>query len=449
MRMRGKRQGDKAPREADRRRLNGHSPEAASAPDTSAPDTSAGDNSAPDSSGAAQKAMAQDNDASGEASRAQSSTAAPLERASPKAARPGLPLLPPKIAMAELLAFFFFVFALEWGWQSFPDLNDLQPHPFWLPVLLLSLQYGTVSGLLAAGAAILTTAVFGWPEQDIGENHFNYLIRIWTQPVLWIGAAMLLGQFRIRQIAERRELLRINHELNQQRTAIVAHSENLRARCDRLERKMAGARAPSATALLDGFAILEQQGPEALQEAFTQSMEAAFGPGQYSMFIAREHSLQLVANAGWGDDAKWSELFETKSQLYRALMAKLPASRAGAGLTVLREADEPALSGEGLAAVVIASPSAVRMLGMIKAEYMEPRAFDHHVLERMAVVAAQFSPVLEHMNDDEQEHSDKSDAPLGARRKFAWRRSAWQSPAPLNPPRAGGDNVLKKPSITK
>ena len=92
--------------------------------------------------------------------------------------------------------------ALDHFWPSFPTLSQMQPHFFWLPVLLLSLQYGTVSGLLAAGVAIVLTAWLGWAEQEVGENHFNYLLRISTQPMLWLVAALLLGQFRLRQIEQ-------------------------------------------------------------------------------------------------------------------------------------------------------------------------------------------------------------------------------------------------------
>ena len=154
-----------------------------------------------------------------------------------------MPVLPPLNAFIELIVFFAVVLFFDAVLQFFPDLNEIKPHPFWFPVLLLSLQYGTVSGLLAAGVSILITTVLGWPEQDIGENHFNFLIRIWAEPVLWIVVALVLGQFRMRQIAQRRALLRKVNRLQTQRDAIEQHSTNLRGRCEMLERRIASQQA--------------------------------------------------------------------------------------------------------------------------------------------------------------------------------------------------------------
>ena len=89
--------------------------------------------------------------------------------------RPGLPVLPPLMALVEILVLMVVPGLLDYFWTGFPSLAETQPHFFWLPVLLLSLQYGTVSGLLAAGVAITITALLGWPDQEVGENHFNYL----------------------------------------------------------------------------------------------------------------------------------------------------------------------------------------------------------------------------------------------------------------------------------
>src|SRR5262249_28579364 len=83
--------------------------------------------------------------------------------------RAGLPVLPPGIALVELLVLLVVPILLEWLVPGFPDLTQIQPHPYWFPILLLSLQYGTVSGFLAAIVAITGAWLIGWPEQDIGE----------------------------------------------------------------------------------------------------------------------------------------------------------------------------------------------------------------------------------------------------------------------------------------
>lgn len=358
-------------------------------------------------------------------------------------ARPGLPVLPPRNAVIELVLFFVVVMGLQWGLQSFPDLNEFEPHPFWLPVLLLSLQYGTVSGLLAAGTAIVLTAIMGWPEQDIGENHFNYLIRIWTQPVLWIGAAMLLGQFRMRQISEHRELHRLADELYKQRAAIADHSVHLRQRCEMLERKIAGAPAATALRLLDAFSSLAKHDPELIRTRFGDCMEAAFGAGQYSLFVLQNHELSLVCSSGWEDRYDWRDQFCSDDPLFRALVG------ARDGLTILRARDEAALLGQGLAAIAVRSGSGERMLGMLKVEFMAPGRFDKDLLKRLEVIAARLAPSLELQTISDGAVIEPQGMAAGRNRKSRWRqvrrRSGSQSKKPDDKP-AG---VLKKPKIIR
>ena len=69
----------------------------------------------------------------------------------------GLPVLPPLIALVELAALIGLIVLVDWATPDI-DLTDLKPNPLWLPVLLLSLQYGTVSGLMAALFAVASMA---------------------------------------------------------------------------------------------------------------------------------------------------------------------------------------------------------------------------------------------------------------------------------------------------
>ena len=89
----------------------------------------------------------------------------------------GIQVLPPPIALIEIVALIVPFTLLDHFVTSFPNLADIQPHPFWLPVLLLSLQYGTMSGLLAASAAILAT-------RDGGTIYFFSMSTSFTKAAL-------------------------------------------------------------------------------------------------------------------------------------------------------------------------------------------------------------------------------------------------------------------------
>jgi hypothetical protein len=193
------------------------------------------------------------------------------------------PVLPPAAALVEIAVLFCLIIGL--GWLTGQDISDMRPHPFWVPVLLLSLQYGTVSGLLAAGIATLFTAFGQLPEQTVGETYFVYFLRIWIEPILWLASAVLLGQFRMRQIADKMELVRQVEELGAQRTSLAGYASQLRQRCEGLERRLAGRQEPDALVMLQSIARARQLGAPGMSAAFAGVMQAVLPGAQASLFV--------------------------------------------------------------------------------------------------------------------------------------------------------------------
>jgi hypothetical protein len=305
--------------------------------------------------------------------------------------RSGLPVLPPLVVLAEILVLMVLPALLDYFVPQFPSLSQTQPHFFWLPVLLVSLQYGTVSGLLAAGVAIVLTAWLGWPEQEIGENHFSYLLRVWTQPVLWLAAALLLGQFRLRQIEDAQAM---SHELAvyaEQRGRMAQYAEQLRARCDDLERELACRTLPPSGALLDALNAA-RSGRSSLQEALGQCFGAAFLPCRTSVYAADAGGLRLLAAhadpAAPGDPDPAPSSFPAGHPVIAAVIGE------GRPLSVLVPGDEAALAGFGLVAVPIEAPADGRVVGVLKLDAADPSDLDADTAGSLAVIAASLAPLV-------------------------------------------------------
>ncbi len=298
----------------------------------------------------------------------------------------GLAVLPPLMALIEILVLIVLPGLLDYLWPGFPSLAETQPHFFWLPVLLLSLQYGTVSGLLAAGVAITLSALLGWPDQEVGENHFNYLLRIWAQPVLWLTAALVLGQFRMRQIERKQELARQVAELSTQRTAISDYATNLRSRCEMLEREIAGRRDPSVRSMLTALAGLKAGGQQA-SPAFAECLDLAFGSCAASVY--RREGDQLVLAAAHGVAAARAEVMAANTPLVRAITTE------GRQVSVLNPGDEAMLAGAGVVAVPVFSSGDGRVLGMLKLETLPAGDLDDGTPASLAVIAAELTPLFE------------------------------------------------------
>lgn len=301
------------------------------------------------------------------------------ERERQPGASSALMVLPPVSAVFELGAIVALINFVDWLLPSY-GLGEVGPSPYWLAVLLLSLQYGTVSGLMAAAIAILLTMLPGIPEQGVGENHFAFLLRIWVQPILWIAVAVLLGQFRMRQIAVKEELTRQVQELANQRQALADYSNNLRSRCEVLERHIAGQQRSPATALLLAQQALGRPDSD-LGTALAKSVALSIHGGQASVYALEGLQLEKRADSGWFNNHSWANALPAGHPLYRAVVDR------GESVIVLDTGGEAALSGEGVAAVPIRSAVNGAVVGMLKLEAASPTAIAPETVVALEVMA--------------------------------------------------------------
>ena len=321
-----------------------------------------------------------------------------LGSAAGRAAAARFPVLPPAAALIEIAVLFGLIIGL--GWLTGQDLADFRPHPFWVPVLLLSLQYGTVSGLLAAGIATAFTAFGQLPEQVVGETYFVYFLRIWIEPILWISAAVLLGQFRMRQIANKMELVRQVEELAAQRASLADYSVKLRHRCETLERRLAGRQEPDALVMLQAIGRARQIGAPGLDAAFRDVMAAVL-PGSCAALFVLDQDPQRGAGAKQlrraliaappgpsSDEGGTAASLDAAHPLFQSIVTR------GEGVSVLTAAGEAKLAGQGLMAVPIRSDHGA-VIGMIKVEAMDSHLLGPSSLGALDVVAAALAGPLQ------------------------------------------------------
>ncbi len=295
----------------------------------------------------------------------------------------GLPVLPPAVAILEILLLIVVPALLDHLVPAFPPLNDGHPHFFWLPVLLLSIQYGPVSGLLAAGMAIISSAFLGWPEQEIGENHFSYLLRIWLQPVLWLVTAIILGQLRLRQIERKEALQREVATLRTQRQAISEHARNLRRRCETLERMIATRADPDARLLLTAMGRLQSTDAPLAAAAFRDAVRLGFGDCVVSLWVRDHDVLRLSDRYPSGDDAG---AVKGGGQIGAGEALNVAVVEQGRRLSVLVPGDERELEGAGVAAAPIMDKDG-NVLGMLLLETASPAQLDATTTLRLGAVA--------------------------------------------------------------
>ena len=333
-----------------------------------------------------------------------------------------LPVWPPFGAFAELAALIGAIYLADLLMPGV-DVANLEPSPYWIPVLLLSLQYGTVGGLMAAGAATLVYALGGLPEQAIEENHFTYLLRVWAMPILWIGVALVLGQFRLRQIEIKQRIKDRLAETTAESEGLGRYARMLEDRCRDLERRITTGSNANSAAVLDALQTFLD--PSAtLTDALQASVREAFPDAAVTAYLLTPWGLEPTVAAGDPALRRGDDVIKTESPLYAAIAGeRRPVS-------VAQRGDEAILKGEGLAAVPVLQQETGRVIGMLKLEAVTGGVLDERTTTRLALLARFVAPLL----SEPRVVVDNTDRSAGAheaaqkRLTRGWRQYSWQKP---------------------
>jgi hypothetical protein len=267
-------------------------------------------------------------------------------------------------ALIEISAFLAAMLLLDWGIGGGSHFADVSPHPFWIIVLLASSYYGTSTGLAAAALSAGALLIGNLPEQGFGEDHSAWLLRISAAPVLWVIAAVVLGEIHSRQQRVRDEL---KHERDQARGAalkITQAYENLTKITRDLEVKVASQAQTIHTTYRASRAIDQQTGDDVLAGVanFVQSIMA---PKKFSLFLLNNNILEMSTAVGWVPGARLRTEIDKTSPLYEEVVSRRRI------LIITDPEHETSLAGQGLLAGPLVNTETNQLIGMLKIEELE------------------------------------------------------------------------------
>lgn len=241
---------------------------------------------------------------------------------------------------------------------------DVNPHPFWIPVLLLAAQYGTNEGLFAAVLATLFLLIGNMPVAAEGVGHYDHLYYIAINPILWFVTGWVIGELRIRHVREREELKKELAEATQRENVISDSYKFVRNRKEALEVQVSGQLASSIEAYRAAKAV-ETLDPKSVMQGVERLVKSVLGPQKFSLFILHDTKLTATILHGWNPSDKYAQEIDSFSPLYQAAIGNLET------LVIANEQHEVALAGQGILAGPIIDPESRRVLGMLKVEMMD------------------------------------------------------------------------------
>ncbi|MBI3813016.1 MAG: GAF domain-containing protein [Nitrospinae bacterium] len=237
----------------------------------------------------------------------------------------------------------------------------VNPHPFWIIILLISVQYGVNEGLLAALLSGTALLVYNLPEQKITQDIHDYLLEICIHPLMWFSAAVIVGNLRTKQM---QELQKIRYDLSDalKREELISSAYNkVNSMKNNLEARIAG-QMRSAISIYRAAKSMEALEPEKILYASVELIHAVIKPDKFSIFLLTGNTLEALVIEGWNPDDNFSRTFTQDSALFREVMGRHRV------LCIKDKQDEIVLDEEGILAGPLINPDSGNVFGMLKIE---------------------------------------------------------------------------------
>lgn len=241
---------------------------------------------------------------------------------------------------------------------------EVNPHPFWIVVLLIGVQYGTNEALFAAGVSTLFYLFGNMPEQPTGVERYDFLYNILINPILWFMVGWIIGELRQRHIRERNSLIRELEESSAREELISNSYTFVKGRKESLEVQVAGQLTSSIEAYRAAKAV-ETLDPKAVMQGVERLVKSVLGPQKFSLYIFHDNKLSATILHGWQTNDSYAQEIDSYSPLYQAVVAGQQT------LIIANEEHEQILSGQGVMAGPVYDPDSKRVVGMLKVEQMD------------------------------------------------------------------------------
>jgi hypothetical protein len=239
----------------------------------------------------------------------------------------------------------------------------MNPHPFWIPVVLIAVQYGTNEGLVTAALASLFLLAGQVPASDgLSENEALYAMAI--NPVLWVATAWIVGELRGHQVRERESLIREAVEARQREDLIAESYQFVRNRKEALEQQVAG-QLTSAIEAYRAAKAVETLDPQSVMRGIEMLVNSVLGPQKFSLSVLHDNKLTVTLFHGWNPADTYLQEIDAFSPLYQAVVAQQKT------LVIANAEHEIMLAQQGMMAGPIPGDGAGNVIGMLKFEQMD------------------------------------------------------------------------------
>ncbi|MFC3674848.1 GAF domain-containing protein [Ferrovibrio xuzhouensis] len=255
---------------------------------------------------------------------------------------------------------------------------SVQPHPFWIIILLMAAQYGTGEALLAAVASTAALLIGNIPDQPIDQDIYAYILELARNPILWLLTVVFIGEIGRRHRNRIAELSGRLVETEQHIGTLDDAYRKLAAAKTRLEVRVAG-QMKTVVSLYQAARAIDRLAPEEVLTGVDQIIRTILDPQQYSVFLLEDGRLQPLITEGWATPEQYGRRFDSNSALFRAVIGQQRM------LNASQPEDLDILADEGLMAGPLLSADTGEVFGMVKVEQIGFLDFNLSTVENFRV----------------------------------------------------------------
>ncbi|MCP5361526.1 MAG: GAF domain-containing protein [Hyphomicrobiales bacterium] len=281
-------------------------------------------------------------------------------------------------ALLETLAFLSFCLLLDFLFGEGNRFWSVSPHPFWIVVLLVAVQYGTKEAVVAALLSSAFLLVGNLPAQQL-QTTYEYLLEISQRPILWLATSVVLGEMRVRQIRERNDLRNRLYTAERETYTITRAYQRLKEVKESLETRLAG-EMRSAISIYEAAKALRSLDRGQIIHAVQDVIHATLNPQKFSLYVIEESGLRLATTQGWDESDHFVQFYPSDTPLYQRIVGEKKI------LCVVNENDERILTGQGIVAGPLIDGVSGEIFGMLKVEKMDFAALNMRTIETFRIV---------------------------------------------------------------
>lgn len=264
-------------------------------------------------------------------------------------------------ALVEMGVIFLSLLAFDVFFGAGDRFFDTSPHPFWVIVILMGVQYGTAEAVLAAVLSTLFLLLGNLPEQTLEQDMYDYLYTIFRLPLMWLLTAVVIGELRQRHVREREYLKKELHDSRERERIIAESYSSVKSLKEKLELKISG-QLRGAVNTFRAAKSIETNNPSEVLQGVQELIRSTMQPEKFSVYTLTKDGLIPNITYGWTSEDHYQDKISAQDTMYKQVIAEQQT------LCIANSDHQAILGNQGVLAGPLVDKETGEVSGMLKIE---------------------------------------------------------------------------------